>query len=105
MAKYIWLLEICESSGKHQKEVESYVKEHFERQGVAHFDNQQPQNVSAIVGKTAFLTCVVRNLKPSQKVWFEISSGVGNKNIFSWHCIFIAFKVSVQPFKNVSDDP
>ena len=26
------------------------------------------QNVSALVGKTAFLTCVVRNLKPTQRV-------------------------------------
>ena len=74
MAKYIWLLEICESSGKHQKEVESYVKERFERQGVAHFDNQQPQNVSAIVGKTAFLTCVVKNLLPTQKVVYTITA-------------------------------
>lgn len=61
--------EICESSGKHQKEIQRYDKEHYERH-VAHFDYQQPQNVSAIVGKTAFLTCVVKNLLPTQKVSF-----------------------------------
>jgi len=32
------------------------------------FDSNLPHNVSAIVGKTAFLTCVVRNLKPTQQV-------------------------------------
>lgn len=35
---------------------------------VPEFDTTPPQNVSALVGKTAFLTCVVRNLRPTQKV-------------------------------------
>ena len=36
----------------------------------AEFDRNLPQNVSAIVGQTAFLSCLVRNLKPTQKVNF-----------------------------------
>ena len=32
------------------------------------FDRTKPQNVTALVGKTAFLTCGVYNLKPNQKV-------------------------------------
>ena len=75
MTKHIWLLEICESSGKHQKEVQIYAKEGFQRHEAAHFDYQQPQNVSAIVGKTAFLTCVVKNLLPTQKVVYTITAG------------------------------
>ena len=86
MAKYIWLLEICESSGKHLKEVESYVKERFERHEVAHFDNQQPQNVSAIVGKTAFLTCVVKNLLPTQKVVYTITAVKRSLITIFWRC-------------------
>ena len=78
MTKHIWLSEICESSGKHQKEVEIYTKEHFQTHEAAHFDYQQPQNVSTVVGKTAFLTCVVKNLLPTQKVVYTI---IGVKKI------------------------
>ena len=37
----------------------------FEKGGIA---NQAPQNVSALIGKTAFLTCVVRNLGKAKSV-------------------------------------
>ena len=33
--------------------------------------NIAPQNVSALIGKTAFLTCVVRNLGKAKSVSFE----------------------------------
>jgi hypothetical protein len=36
------------------------------------FDREKQQNVSALVGKTAFLTCSVHNLKPTQKASFFI---------------------------------
>ena len=32
------------------------------------FDNSPPQNVSALIGKTAFLTCVVKNLGKAKSV-------------------------------------
>jgi hypothetical protein len=32
------------------------------------FDSHMQDNVTALVGKTAFLACSVRNLKPTQKV-------------------------------------
>ena len=38
------------------------------KNALPYFDTIMPQNVSAVVGKTAFLTCVVKNLKPTQKV-------------------------------------
>ena len=38
------------------------------------FDRNKLQNVTALVGKTAFLACSVRNLKPTQKVSLNPSS-------------------------------
>jgi len=60
--------EITESNGSSQGELHNSIDDTFMKKSVAKFDYQLPQNVSAIVGKTAFLTCVVKNLKPSQKV-------------------------------------
>ena len=34
----------------------------------AFFDDSAPRNVSALVGKTAFLTCIVRNLGKTKSV-------------------------------------
>ena len=65
---YFILLEITESNGSSQGELHNAIDDSFMKKSVAKFDYQLPQNVSAIVGKTAFLTCVVKNLKPSQKV-------------------------------------
>ncbi len=33
-----------------------------------HFDESVPHNVSALIGRTAFLTCVVRNLGKTKSV-------------------------------------
>ena len=44
------------------------LEDSFLTKSLPEFDKVQPQNVSALVGKTAFLTCVVRNLKPTQRV-------------------------------------
>lgn len=63
-----YFLEITESNGSSQGELHNSIDDTFMKKSVAKFDYQLPQNVSAIVGKTAFLTCVVKNLKPSQKV-------------------------------------
>ena len=46
----------------------SGLEDSFLTKSLPEFDKVQPQNVSALVGKTAFLTCVVRNLKPTQRV-------------------------------------
>lgn len=58
---------INETCGKHQHD-NSELRDLYYVHSKPEFDNGFPQNVSAIVGKTAFLTCVVRNLKPTQKV-------------------------------------
>ena len=42
--------------------------------------NIAPQNVSALIGKTAFLTCVVRNLGKAKSVSFESTSCINEKN-------------------------
>lgn len=59
---------ISETGGVQQIEKRSVLQDSFLTNSVPEFDNMQPQNVSALVGKTAFLTCVVRNLKPTQRV-------------------------------------
>ena len=43
--------------------------------------NIAPQNVSALIGKTAFLTCVVRNLGKAKSVSFESACVIIKKNI------------------------
>ena len=43
--------------------------------------NIAPQNVSALIGKTAFLTCVVRNLGKAKSVSFESACIIIKKNI------------------------
>jgi len=58
---------INETFGKHHHS-ESELRDLYYVHSRPEFDKHPPQNVSAIVGKTAFLTCVVRNLKPTQKV-------------------------------------
>ena len=69
---FIIFVEVKESTGNHHKnEINSLENEFLEQTKLAHFDYQMPQNVSSIVGKTAFLTCVVKNLKSSQKVIFQ----------------------------------
>ena len=71
--------EIRESSGKHQREVQpslASLDDNFSKKSVANFDYHLSQNVSAIVGKTAFLTCVVKNLQPSQKVTAHIKYNI-----------------------------
>jgi len=60
--------EIRESCGKHHSDVHHFLEDNYLKKSLTHFDFLQPQNVSAILGKTAFLTCVVKNLKPTQKV-------------------------------------
>ena len=87
MTKHIWLLEICESSEKHQKQVQIHAKERFQRHEAAHFDYQQPQNVSAIVGKTAFLTCVVKNLLTTQKVVYTNTAVKKLLISLFWRCL------------------
>ena len=62
-------LEVRESSGNHQGDLQNSVANTNLLKKSAHFDYELPQNVSAVVGKTAFLTCVVKNLKPTQKVY------------------------------------
>merc|ERR1712064_234232 len=57
---------INEAKGKHQRDTE--LRDLFYVHAQPEFDTRQPTNVSAVLGRTAFLTCVVRNLKPSQKV-------------------------------------
>ena len=39
----------------------------------AFFEASPPQNVSALMGKTAFLTCVVRNLGKAKSVSFYVA--------------------------------
>ena len=41
--------------------------------------NIAPQNVSALIGKTAFLTCVVRNLGKAKSVSFESAYMINEK--------------------------
>jgi len=57
---------INEAQGKHQRDTE--LRDLFYVHAQPEFDARLPTNVSAVLGRTAFLTCVVRNLKPSQKV-------------------------------------
>ena len=83
----VHFLEIRESTGKHhnsQKDAETRKSfdDNLQVASVAHFDYKLPQNVSAIVGKTAFLTCVVKNLKTSQKVNFACYETFHFYNIF-----------------------
>jgi len=59
---------ISETGGTQDIEKRSVLQDSFLTNSVPEFDNMQLQNVSALVGKTAFLTCVVRNLKPTQRV-------------------------------------
>ena len=59
---------ICETGGTQYMERRSGLEDSFLTKSLPEFDNVQPQNVSALVGKTAFLTCLVRNLKPTQRV-------------------------------------
>ena len=66
--EYFFTIEIRESNGKQQSDVDNYLEDHYIKPSLTHFDLLQPQNVSAILGKTAFLTCLVKNLKPTQKV-------------------------------------
>lgn len=47
----------------------------------AYFESSPPQNVSALMGKTAFLTCVVRNLGKAKSV---SSVSVRLVHIFYW---------------------
>ena len=63
-----FFLGINETLGKYHRDSE--LRDLYYVHSKPEFDNSQPTNVSSIVGKTAFLTCVVRNLKPSQKVNF-----------------------------------
>ena len=65
---FSFLIEIRESCGKHHSDVHHFLEDNYLKKSLTHFDFLQPQNVSAILGKTAFLTCVVKNLKPTQKV-------------------------------------
>jgi len=57
---------INETTGSHHGVGE--LQDLFSLHSQAEFDKDLPQNVSAIVGQTAFLSCLVRNLKPTQKV-------------------------------------
>ena len=60
---------LSDTRGVHQLERSSSVlQDSFLGQTVPEFDQLQSKNVTALVGKTAFLTCVVRNLKPTQRV-------------------------------------
>ena len=61
-------LEIQESTGIKQGDIHEIDSLKTES-APAYFDYQLSQNVSAVLGKTAFLTCVVKNLKPTQKVF------------------------------------
>ena len=61
-------LGISETGGVQHHERRSVLQDSFLTNSLPEFDTIQPQNVSALVGKTAFLTCVVRNLKPTQRV-------------------------------------
>ena len=70
-SQLIFKIEIRESCGKHHSDVHHIVEENYIKKSPTHFDFLQPQNVSAILGKTAFLTCVVKNLKPTQKVEYS----------------------------------
>ena len=63
-----WLPGINEATGSHHGVGE--LQDLFSLHSQAEFDRELPQNVSAIVGQTAFLSCQVRNLKPTQKVNF-----------------------------------
>lgn len=54
--------------GYGQNSKPSILEESFMPHKMPTFDTSFPKNVSALVGKTAFLTCVVRNLRPTQKV-------------------------------------
>ena len=85
-------LEIQESTGIKQGDIHEIDSLKTES-APAYFDYQLSQNVSAVLGKTAFLTCVVKNLKPTQKVFLpeyeifvkEIFSSVKYRNIFTRH--------------------
>jgi len=59
---------ISETGGAQHMDRRSVLQDSFLTKSLPEFDTIQPQNVSALVGKTAFLTCVVRNLKPTQRV-------------------------------------
>lgn len=60
---------ISETAGVQQSQAKrNILEDSFLSHTIPEFDPTPPQNVSALVGKTAFLTCVVRNLKPTQRV-------------------------------------
>ena len=60
--------EISRIDGKNYFESSEMLEDAYLKNALPYFDTIMPQNVSAVVGKTAFLTCVVKNLKPTQKV-------------------------------------
>ena len=64
----LYISGISETGGVQHIERRSILQDSFLTNSLPEFDTIQPQNVSALVGKTAFLTCVVRNLKPTQRV-------------------------------------
>lgn len=60
---------ISETVGVQQgRDGRNVLEDSFLTNTIPEFDPTPPRNVSALVGKTAFLTCVVRNLKPTQRV-------------------------------------
>ena len=65
----VLFLEIQESTGIKQGDIHETDSLKKSESAPAYFDYQLSQNVSAVLGKTAFLTCVVKNLKPTQKVF------------------------------------
>jgi hypothetical protein len=59
-----------ESKGAWNGQKRSVLVDTFLTSKQPEFDREKQQNVSALVGKTAFLTCSVHNLKPTQKASF-----------------------------------
>ncbi len=65
-----FLAGLNESKGAWNGQKRSVLVDTFLTSKQPEFDREKQQNVSALVGKTAFLTCSVHNLKPTQKVRF-----------------------------------
>ena len=63
--------------------------------------NIAPQNVSALIGKTAFLTCVVRNLGKAKSVSFEYADIINEKreNLSSYMMEILSFDRSLTQFQ------
>ena len=77
---------INETRGSHHGLGE--LKDLFSLHSQAEFDRNLPQNVSAIVGQTAFLSCLVRNIKPTQKVNFYKFLGIRSSDVTQYvHCL------------------